>query len=83
MSDIISSQERLQLEADARRLKVISAFYRKMVKEFNVQSKLSIGPPNYSMTLYFQSHLEDEADFYTRVQSILENRIFEIENDEG
>jgi len=71
MNDMMTSQERLQLKEDANRLDLISAFYRKMVKEFNVQQRGAIGPPNYSMTLYFQSHLEDEASFYNRVRDAL------------
>lgn len=76
-------EEKRKLIADSDRLGLIAAFYRKMVKEFNVQSRASVGPPNYSMTLYYQSHLEDEATFYERVQGILDEKIDEITEEEG
>ena len=82
MTDMMKSQEILQLHEDAKRLDGISAFYRKMVKEFNVQQRGAVGPPNYSMTLYFQSHLEDEATFYSRVRDVLVRMEARIE-DEG
>jgi len=81
MTDMIKSQEKLQLQEDSKRLHLISAFYRKMVKEFNVQSRGAPGPPNYSMTLYFQSHLEDEANFYNRVMVVLDERIEELDRE--
>jgi len=81
MTDMQKSQEKLQLQKDSTRLALISVFYRKMVKEFNVQSRGSIGPPNYSMTLYFQSHLEDEASFYNRVMIVLDERIEELDSE--
>jgi len=81
MTDMMKSQERLQLEEDVKRVQLISAFYRKMVKEFNIQARGAVGPPSYSMTLYFQSHLEDEADFYTRIMRVLDERIEELDSD--
>jgi len=78
MTDMMKSQEKLQLQKDTERLGLISAFYRKMVSEFNIQQRGVVGPPNYSMTLYFQSHLEDEASFYTRVARVLDDRIEEL-----
>ncbi|MEE8113075.1 MAG: hypothetical protein V3T23_01850 [Nitrososphaerales archaeon] len=83
MTDMEKSREKVQLQTDILQLNKIAAFYRKMMKEFNVQQRgVGLGPPNYSMTLYFQSHLEDEADFYTRVASVLENRVFELETED-
>jgi len=81
MTDMIKSQENLQLQKDADRLRLIAAFYRKMVHEFNVQQRGVVGPPNYSMTLYFQSHLEDEAKFYSRIADSLEQRLSELEDE--
>ena len=81
MTDMMKAQEILQLTEDSNRLKLIAAFYRKMMGEFVVQSRKSIGPPDYSMTLYFQSHLEDEVRFYKRVQSFLDERIKELDSE--
>jgi len=78
MSDMHDVAKRLILEQDSKHLHEIASFYRMMMKEFNVQSRLSVGPPNYSMTLYFQSHLEDEASFYDRVTRVLDERIEEL-----
>ena len=72
-------EEIRQLNLDEESLLGIAAFYRKMIKEFNVQARGSVGPPNYSMTLYFQSHLEDEAEFYSRVANVLGERITELQ----
>jgi len=82
MSDMHRLAEKLQLEEDSRRIHLISAFYRKMVKEFVIQSRKSVGPPNYSMTLYFQSHLEDEATLYDRIMRVLDERIEELNKDD-
>ncbi len=82
MTDMIKAQEKLQLEEDAKQLYLIASFYRKMVKEFNVQQRTAVGPPNYSMTLYFQSHLEDEASFYDRVMRVLDERIEELDKND-
>ena len=80
MTNMTTAQEKLQLKEDVGRLHLISSFYRKMMKEFSVQARGSIGPPNYSMTLYFQSHLEDEATFMERVSRVLDERIEELDD---
>jgi len=82
MSDMRDVQEKLQLQEDVKRIHLIETFYRKMIREFNVQQKgVGLGPPNYSMTLYFQSHLEDEANLYLRIMRVLDERIEEIDKE--
>jgi len=84
ISDMKVTEETLKLQADVSRLHNISSFYRKMIKEFNVQQRgVGLGPPQYSMTLYFQSHLEDEAVFYERLTRVLDERIEELNNDDS
>jgi len=72
MRDMTTAVTIDQLVSDAKKLKEIGAFYRKMVKEFHVQKRGLLGPPAYSMTLYFQGALEDEATFYNRLATFLE-----------
>ena len=76
---MIIQEEIRQLNLDTSSLLSIAAFYRKMMKEFNIQARGAVGPPNYAMTLYFQSHLEDEAEFYSRVANVLGERITELQ----
>lgn len=71
-----------QLQSDAKKLKEMAAYYRKMVKEFHVQKRGTLGPPNYSMTLYFQGTLEDEVTFYNRVAAFLDKLATDLMIDE-
>jgi hypothetical protein len=82
MADLDKFNEIQSLKADRDRLRLIAAYYKKLIKSVVLTERLPNNYPSYAMTLYFQLSLDDESQFYTRTAKVIDKLIEILEEEE-